>query len=143
MPKRRRGDRSDNEVETVMFSIPEDHTDNTLSSSTTTPTPTMTFSPPLPEQVFNVSEWTIESDRVSTSNTLFSSMVEPVPSMSSSVSDHDLHIPGAYHNYDVVDVTDFQPPEPLQPTRSSNTESTKNSKERYLFFLGVSDCYLI
>jgi hypothetical protein len=143
MPKRRRGDR-DNEVETVMFSIPEDHTDNILSSSTTIPTPTTTFSPPLPEQVFNVSEWTIESERVSTSNTLFSSMVEPVPSMSSSVSDHDLHIPGAYHNYDVVDVSDFQPPlEPLEPSRSSNTESTKNSKERYLFFLRVSDCHLI
>ena len=133
MPKRRRGDR-DNEVETVMFSIPEDHTDNILSSSTTIPTPTTTFSPHLPEQVFNVSEWTIETDRVSTSNALFSSMTEPVPSMSFSESDHDLHIPGAHHDYyDVIDVSDFQPPPEPEPHKSfefNKTESSKSSKVR-------------
>jgi hypothetical protein len=98
MRKRRRGDRNYNEVETVTFSIPEDNLDSTQSSSTTTSTPATTLSPPLSEQVFNVSEWTIETDRVSTSNTLFSSMVEPVPSMSFKKSDHDLHIPSAYLN---------------------------------------------
>jgi hypothetical protein len=141
MPKRRRADRSDNEVETAIFSIPEDRLHTTISSSTT-PIPTTTFSPPLPEQVFNVSEWTVENDRISTSNTLFSTMVdsESTPSISFSNSDQDLHIPGAYQNYyDVVDVSDFQPPpEPLQPSQSSNTESTKssNSKERlFLLFL--------
>jgi hypothetical protein len=138
MPKRRRGDRSDNEVETAIFSIPEDKLDTTISSSTTS---TTTFSPPLPEQVFNVSEWTVETDRISTSNTLFS-MVDSgsTPSISFSNSDQDLHIPGAYQDYyDVVDVSDFQPPpEPLQPSRSSNTESTKSSnlKER-LFLLSL------
>ena len=161
MPKRRRGDRNYSEVKTVTFSIPEDNLDSTLSSSTTTPTPA-TLSPPLSEQVFNVSEWTVETDRVSTSNTLFSSMVEPAPSMSFnksdhftfqvlismllapsmsySESDHDLHIPGAYLNYyDVVDVSDFQPPpEPLQPPLSSNTESSKTSKVRSSFSLIVN-----
>ena len=129
MPKRRRNNRSNNEVETVTFSMPEDKHDN---SSITTSTPTMTFSPPLPEQVFNVSEWTVETDRVSSSNTLFSSMAEPAPSMSFGKSDHDLHIPGVYHNYyDVVDVSDFQPPpEPLQPSGSAKTESSKSSKVR-------------
>jgi hypothetical protein len=130
MPKRRRGDRNDNEVETITFSIPEDRLDSTLSSSTITPTPTTTT--PLSEQVFNVSEWTIETDRVSTSNTLFSSLVEPAPSMSFSESNYDLDIPGAY--YDVVDVSDFQPPpEPLKPSRSSNTERSKTSKVRLFF----------
>ena len=88
------------------------------SSSTITPTPTMILSPPSSKQVFNVSEWTIETDRVSTSNTLFSSMVEPAPGMSFRESGRDLHIPGAYDNYyDVIDVSDFQPPpEPLQPS---------------------------
>ena len=99
MPKRRRGDRNNDEVETVTFSIPGDNLNSTLSSSTTTPTPATTLSPPLSEQVFNVSEWTIETDRVSTSNTLFSSMAEPAPSMSFNKSDHDLHILGAYLNY--------------------------------------------
>ena len=130
MPKRRRGERHDNGVETVTFSIPEDTLDSTLSSSSTmTPTTTTT---PLTEQVFNVSEWTVETDQVSTSNTLFSSLAEPALSMSFSKSDHDLHIPGAYeHCYDVVDVSDFQPPpEPLQPSRSSNTESSKTLKVR-------------
>ena len=132
MPKRRRGDRSNNEVETVTFTISEDRSDNTLSSSTTTPTASTMFTPPLPEQVINVSEWTVGSDRVSTSNALFSSMVEPAQSMSFNKPDHHLHIPGAY--YDVVDVSDFQPPpEPLQPSQSSNTESSKSSKERLLF----------
>ena len=131
MPKRRRGERHDNDVKTVTFSIPEDTLDSTLSSSSTmTPTPTTTT--PLTEQVFNVSEWTIETDQVSTTNTLFSSLAEPALSMSFSESDHDLHISGAYeHYYDVVDVSDFQPPpEPLQPSRSSNTESSKTSKVR-------------
>lgn len=129
MPKRRRGDRNDNEVESITFSIPDD---STPSSSTTTPNPAMTLSsPPLSEQVFNISQWTIETDRVSTSNTLFSSMVEPAPAKSFSESDHDIHIPGAYQNYyDVIDVSDFQPPESLQP---SNTESSKPSKVRLLF----------
>jgi|ERR1700679_435179 hypothetical protein len=131
MPKRRRDDHSDNKVETVIFSMPEDN------SSTITPTSTTTFSPLLPEQVINVSEWTIETDRVSTSNTLFSSMDEPAPSMSFSKSDRDFHIPGVYHNYyDVVDVSDFQPPpdsEPLQPSGSANAESSKRSKVRLFF----------
>jgi hypothetical protein len=135
MPKRRRVDRSNDEVETVTFSMPEDTLDNTPSYSTTTPTPTTSFSPPLPlpEQVYSVSEWTIETNRVSTSNMLFSSKVEPVPSMSFNESDHDLH---AHHNYyNVVDVSDFQPPDLLQSSRSTNTESTntessKSSKER-------------
>ena len=127
MPKRRRAD-CDNEVETITFSIPEDNSP-LPSSSTITPTPTMILSPPSSKQVFNVSEWTVETDRVSTSNTLFSSMVEPAPGMSFRESGHDLHIPGAYDNYyDVIDVSDFQPPpEPLQPSRSSNTESSKTS----------------
>jgi hypothetical protein len=129
MPKRRREDRSDNKAETITFSMPEDILDNTSSSySTTMPKPTTTLS----EQVFNVSEWTIETDRVSTSNPLFSSMTEPAPSMLFSESDHDLHIPGAHHNYyDVVDVSDFQPPELPQPSQSANTESSKSSKERF------------
>jgi hypothetical protein len=129
MPKRRREDRSNNKAETITFSMPEDILDNTSSSySTTMPKPTTTLS----EQVFNVSEWTIETDRVSTSNPLFSSMTEPAPSMSFSESDHDLHIPGAHHNYyDVVDVSDFQPPELPQPSQSANTESSKSSKERF------------
>ncbi len=135
MPKRRRADRNESEVETITFSIPEE---NTLSSSTTAPAPTPTtiLSPPLSEQVFNVSEWTIESDRVSTSNTLFSSMVEAGPGTSFRESGSDLHIPGAYDNYyDVIDVSDYQPPpDPLQPPLSSNTESTKTSKVRLLFF---------
>jgi hypothetical protein len=138
MPKRRRADRNESEVETFTFSIPED---NTLSSSTTAPTPTPTtiLSPPLSEQVFNVSEWTIETDRVSTSNTLFSSMVEPGPGTSFRESGSDLHIPGAYDNYyDVIDVSDYQPPpDPLQPPLSSNTESTKTSKVRLLFFFSL------
>ena len=52
------GDHSDNEVETITFTISEDRSDNTLSSSssTTTPTASMMFTPPLPEQVINVSE---------------------------------------------------------------------------------------
>lgn len=127
MPKRRR-DQSDNGVETVIFSMPEDN------SSTITPTPT-TFSPMLPEQVISVSEWTVETDRVSTSNTLFSSMDEPAPSMSFGKSDRDLHIPGVYHDYyDVVDVSDFQPPpELLQPSGSANAESSKRSKVRLFF----------
>jgi hypothetical protein len=129
MPKRRRADYNDSEVETITFSIPEDNSP-LPSSSTTTPTPTTILSPPLSEQVFNVSEWTVETDRVSTSNTLFSSTVEPAPGMSFRESGRDLHIPGAYDNYyDVIDVSDFQPPpEPLQPSRSSNTESSKTSK---------------
>jgi hypothetical protein len=134
MPKRRREDRSDNKVETITFSMPEDTLDNTPSYSTTMPEPTTTLSPPLTERVFNVSEWTIETDRVSTSNPLFSSMTEPAPSMSFSESDHDLHIPGAHHDYyDVVDVSDFQPPELLQPSQSANSESSKSSKERFFF----------
>ena len=91
----------------------------------------MILSPPqaLSEQVFNVSEWTIETDQVSTSNILFSSMVEPAPHKSFRESGHDLHIPGAYNNYyNVIDVSDFQPPEPLQPSRSSNTKCSKTSK---------------
>jgi hypothetical protein len=135
MPKRRRGDRSDNEAETVTFTLSEDRSVDILSSSTTTPTTSTILSPPVPllEQVINVSEWTIGTDRVFTSNTLFSSTVEPAPHMSFNEPDHNLHIPGAY--YDVVDVSDFQPPpEPLQPSRSSDTESSKNSKERLLFF---------
>lgn len=130
MPKkRRRGNYSDDEVEIVTFSMPED---NAPSSSTITSTPATEFSPPLPEQVFNISEWTVETDRVSTSNLLFSSIIEPVPSVLLGESDHGLHIPGAYRNYDdVVDVSDFlPPPEPLQPSRSANTESSKSSKER-------------
>ena len=137
MPKRRRADRNDNEVETFTFSIPEDKVDCTDSSSIITPiiTPTPTTSTPSSEQVFNVSEWTVETDRVSTSNTLFSSLTEPAPSMSFGESDYDLRIPGAYNNYyDVIDVSDFQPPpEPLQPSRSSNTESSKTSKVRLKF----------
>lgn len=133
MPKRRRGNRSDNEVETATFSMPEDKLDNTPSSNnmiTPMPQATTTFSLPFPEQVFNISEWTIETDRVSTSNTLFASMVDPASNTSFSKSDHNLHIPGAYHNYD-VDVSDFQPPpEPLQSSGSANTESSRNSKER-------------
>lgn len=143
MPKRRRADRSDNEVETVTFTFSEDRSDNILSSSTTTPTASTILSPPLPEQVINVSEWTIGTDRVSTSNTLFSSTDEPASSMSFNEPDHHLHIPGAY--YDVVDVSDFQPPpEPLQPSRSSNTESSKNSKESlfYSFSLIIIDFIL-
>ena len=64
------GDHSDNEVETITFTISEDRSDNTLSSSssTTTPTASMMFTPPLPEQVINVSEWTVATDHVSTSN---------------------------------------------------------------------------
>jgi hypothetical protein len=148
MPKRRRGDRSDNEVETVTFTIPEYvGSDYTLSSLMTTPTASTMFTPPLPEltastmftlplpeQVINVSEWTVGTDRVSTSNALFSTTFEPAPSTSLSFNnpDHHLHIPGTY--YDVVDVSDFQPPpEPLQPSQSSNTESSKNSKARSLF----------
>ena len=135
MPKRRRADRNDNEVETFTFSIPEDKLDCTNSSSIITPTPTT--STPSSEQVFNVSEWTVETDRVSTSNTLFSSLTEPAPSMSFMISesDYDLHIPGAYNDYyDVIDVSDFQPPpEPLQPSRYSNTESSKTSKVRLKF----------
>ena len=142
MPKHRWGDRSDNEVETITFTISEDRADNTLSSSTTTPTALMMFTPlptasmmfipPLPDQVINVSEWTVGTDHVSTSNTLFSSMAEPALSMSFNKPDHHLHIPGAY--YDVVDVSEFQPPpEPLQPSQSSNTESFKNPKEILLF----------
>jgi hypothetical protein len=129
MPKCRREDCSDNKAETITFSMPEDILDNTSSSySTTMPKPTTT----LLEQVFNVSEWTIETDRVSTSNPLFSSMTEPASSMSFSESDHDLHIPGAHHDYyDVVDVSDFQPPELPQPSQSANTESSKSSKERF------------
>ena len=136
MPKRRRADRNDSEVEAITFSIPED---NTLSSSTTIPTPTTILSPPLSEQVFNVSEWTIETDRVSTSNALFSSMVEPRPGTSFRESGCDLHIPGAYDNYyDVIDVSDYQPPpEFRQPPRSSNTETTKTSKVRLLFFFSL------
>jgi len=131
MPKRRRGNHSDNEVETTIFSIPEDNLNTTLPSTINTPLPPA-------EQVFNVSEWTIETDRVSTSNTLFSPMVEPAASTSFSKSDQDLHIPGAYHKYyDVVDVSDFQPlPESLQPSQSSNAKRTKNLKER-LFFLSL------
>ena len=139
MPKRRRGDRSDNEAETVTFTLSEDRSVDILSSSTTTPTTSTILSPPvpLPEQVINVSEWTIGTDRVFTSNTLFSSTVKPAPHMSFNEPDHHLHIPGAY--YDVVDVSDFQPPpEPLQPSQSSNTESSKNSKEiLFLFFLSA------
>ena len=138
MPKRRRADRNESEVETITFSIPED---NTLSSSTTAPTPTTILSPPGPlsEQVFNVSEWTIGTDRVSTSNTLFSSMVESGPGTSFRESGSDLHISGAYDNYyNVIDVSDYQPPpEPLQPPRSSNTESTKTSKVRLLLFFSL------
>jgi hypothetical protein len=136
MPKRRREDRSDNKAEAITFSMPEDILDNIPSYSTTNtmPKPTTTLSPPLTEQVFNVSEWTIETDRVSTSNPLFSSMTEPAPSMLFSESDHDLHIPGAHHDYyDVVDVSDFQPPELPQPSRSANSESCKSSKERFFF----------
>ena len=128
MPKRRRGDRSDNEVEIITFRMPEDTLDT--SSSTISSAPTMTFPPPaLPKQVFKVSEWTVETDRVSTSNTLFSSMTEPASSASFGES---LHIPGVHHDYnDVVDVSDFQPPpEPLQPSASANTESSKSSKVR-------------
>jgi hypothetical protein len=134
MPKRRRGNRSDNEVETATFSIPEDDTLSSTPAASTTATLT-TFSPPLPEQVFNVSEWTVETDRVSTSNTLFSSMVEPAPSMSFSESDHLHPIPGAYHDYyDVVNVSDFQPPPgPVQHSQSSNTERSKSSKARLFF----------
>ena len=137
MPKRRRADRNDNEVETFTFSIPEDKLDCTNSSSIITPTPTT--STPSSEQVFNVSEWTVETDRVSTSNTLFSSMVEPRPGTSFRESGCDLHIPGAYDNYyDVIDVSDYQPPpEPRQPPRSSNTETTKTSKVRLLFFFSL------
>ena len=55
---------------TITFTISEDRSDNTLSSSssTTTPTASMMFTPPLPEQVINVSEQTVETDHVSTSN---------------------------------------------------------------------------
>jgi hypothetical protein len=132
MPKRRRGERSDDEAETTTFSMPEDNTPSTI-----TPTATTTFSPPLQKQVFKVSEWTVETDRVSTSNNLFSmvgpSMAESVPSMSFSDPDHDLHIPDDY--YDAVDVSDFQPPpEPLQPSGSANAEKAKSSKERFLVF---------
>ena len=129
MPKRRREDHSDNKAETITFSMSEDILDNTSSSySTTMPKPTTTLS----EQVFNVSEWTIETDRVSTSNPLFSSMTEPALSMSFSESDHNLHIPGAHHDYyDVVNVSNFQPPELPQPSQSANTESSKSSKERF------------
>lgn len=136
MPKRRRDGRNDNEVETVTFSMPEDMLDNTPYSITPTFSP-----PPLQEQVFNVSEWTVEANRVSTSNTLFSSMVEPAPSMSLSESDHgrNHHILDAYPNhYDVVDVSDFQPPpERLQPSRSENTDSSKSSKERVFIFFSL------
>jgi hypothetical protein len=130
MPKRRRGDRSDNEVEIITFRMPEDMLDSSL---TVTSAPTTTFPPPaLPEQVFKVSEWTVETDRVSTSNALFSSTTELASSASFSESDQDLHIPGVHHDYyDVVDVSDFQPPpEPLQPSTSANTESSKSSKVR-------------
>ena len=129
MPKRRREDHSDNKAETITFSMSEDILDNTSSSySTTMPKPTTTLS----EQVFNVSEWTIETDRVSTSNPLFSSMTEPALSMSFSEPDHNLHIPGAHHDYyDVVNVSNFQPPELPQPSQSANTESSKSSKERF------------
>ena len=134
MPKRRRADRNDNEAESITFSIPEDSIPSS-STTTTTPKPTTTLSPPLSEQVFNISEWTVEADRVSTSNTLFSTMVESAPDKSSNESSRDIQIPGAYHNYyDVIDVSDFQPPpEPLQPSRSSITESSKNLKVRLLF----------
>ena len=130
MPKRRRGDHSDNEVEIITFKMPEDTLDSSL---TITSAPTTTFPPPvLPEQVFKVSEWTVETDRVSTSNALFSSMTKPASSASFSKSNQDLHIPGVHHNYyDVVNVSDFQPPpEPLQPSASANTESSKSSKVR-------------
>ena len=135
MPKRRRADRNDNEAESITFSIPDDSTPSSSNTTTTTPKPTTTLSLPLSEQVFNVSEWTIEADRVSTSNTMFSTMVESAPDKSSSESGRDIQIPGAYHNYyDVIDVSDFQPPpEPLQPSRSSNTESSKTSKVRLKF----------
>ena len=136
MPKHRRGDHNDNKVETITFSIPEDRLDSTLSSSTITPTPTTTT--PLSEQVFNVSEWTIETDRVSTSNTLFSSLVEPALSMSFSESNYDLDILGAYYDSDVVDVSDFQPPpEPLKTSQSSNTEVSKTLKVRLFFYFSL------
>ena len=49
MPKCRRGDHSDNEVEIITFKMPEDTLDSSL---TITSAPTMTFPPPaLPEQV--------------------------------------------------------------------------------------------
>ena len=94
--------------------------------------------------MFNISEWTVEADRVSTSNTLFSTTVESAPDKSSSESSRDIQIPGAYHNYyDVIDVSGFQPPpEPLQPSRSSNTESSKTPKVTIIIFL-LFDCYLI
>ena len=94
------------------------------------------LSPPLPEQVINVFEWTVGSDRVSASHTLFSSIVEPAPINEPDEPDDHLHIPGAYYN--VVDVSDFQPPpEPLGPSRSSNTESSKGSKVSLMFSLSL------
>jgi hypothetical protein len=140
MPKRRRGDRSDNEVEIITFNMPEDRLD---SSSTITSAPTTTFTPPA--QVFKVSEWTVETDRVSTSNSLYSSVAEPASSASFSKSDHDPHILGAHHDYyDVIDVSDFQPPpEPLQPSGSVNTESSKSSKVRSFVSLLFLRFYLI
>jgi hypothetical protein len=126
MPKRKRNNRNnevDNEVETVTFSMPEN---NSPQASLTTGTIHTSQAPTLPEQVISVSEWTVETNRVSTSNNLFSSTAEPAPSTSFGESNDDLHIPGAYHNYDVVDVSDFQPPpEPLQSFESNNTESSK------------------
>jgi len=139
MPKRRRNNCSDDEIETVTFSISEDNTTPSLT--------TIHTSPMLPdlEQVFNVSEWTVETNRISTSNSMFSSMVKPVQSTSFSESNDNLHIPGPYRNsdyYDVVDVSDFQPPpepEPHQSFESNKTESSKSSKVRLFLSLSLPD----
>jgi hypothetical protein len=140
MPKRRRINRSDDEIKTATFSISEDNATPSLTTIHTSPTLLADS-----EQVFNVSEWTVETNRISTSNSMFSSMVEPVPSTSFSESDDNLHILGPYHNsdyYDVVDVSDFQPPpepEPHQSFESNKTESSKSSKVRLFLSLSLPD----
>ena len=129
MPKRKWTDRND-EVETVTFSMPED----SPSCSINMATPTMTRPSPLPEQVFSISEWTIDDDRVTTSNPLFSSVIEPALSTSFRESNDDLHIPGTYHGYDAsIDVTDFQSlPESLEPPQpaTAQAQTSKSTKVR-------------
>ena len=94
MPKFQQINHSDGEIKTATFSIPEDNTTPSLT--------TIHTSPMLPdsEQVFNVSEWTVETNQISTSNSMFSSMVELVLSTSFSELDGNLHITDAYHNSD-------------------------------------------
>ena len=132
MPKHRKGDHSDNEFKTITFTISEDRSDSTLSSSTTTVTASTMFTPPLPEQVMNVSEWTVGTDHVSTSNTLFSSIAKPAPSMSFNKPNHHLHIPGIYYN--VVDVSDFQP---LPELPNLQTLRVLKTQKKFYYFLSL------